>query len=104
MSKLLPSFPGSVYSVVAVALERYFHICKPFKNNWVRLKIFVFIVYYIKHIFTFETDGEASRTGLHCRHHHLLLPLQHHEVLRDAHRVHRQGAEGGQHDLQVDSV
>ena len=27
---------GSVYSVVAVALERYFNICKPFRANWVR--------------------------------------------------------------------
>ena len=26
---------GSVYSVVAVALERYFNICKPFRANWV---------------------------------------------------------------------
>ena len=26
---------GSVYSVVAVALERYFNICKPFRTNWV---------------------------------------------------------------------
>eukprot|EP00092_Neocalanus_flemingeri_P024640 GFUD01026725.1.p1 GENE.GFUD01026725.1~~GFUD01026725.1.p1 ORF type:complete len:407 (+),score=101.90 GFUD01026725.1:197-1417(+) len=25
---------GSVYSVVAVAVERYFNICKPFHNNW----------------------------------------------------------------------
>ena len=38
MNKLLSPFPGSVYSVVAVALERYFHICKPFKNNWVSFK------------------------------------------------------------------
>ena len=28
---------GSVYSVVAVAVERYFNICKPFVANWVRL-------------------------------------------------------------------
>ena len=27
---------GSVYSVVAVAVERYFNICKPFRANWVR--------------------------------------------------------------------
>ena len=26
---------GSVYSVMAVALERYFNICKPFTRNWV---------------------------------------------------------------------
>ena len=26
---------GSVYSVVAVAVERYFNICKPFRANWV---------------------------------------------------------------------
>ena len=27
--------PGSVYTVVAVALERYFNICKPFSRNLV---------------------------------------------------------------------
>ena len=26
---------GSVYSVVAVAVERHFNICKPFRANWV---------------------------------------------------------------------
>ena len=29
------SIIGSVYSVVAVALERYYNICKPFKRNLV---------------------------------------------------------------------
>ena len=32
---LIPCFSGSVYSVVAVALERYFNICKPFNRNLV---------------------------------------------------------------------
>ena len=31
----IPLFLGSVYSVVAVALERYFNICKPFNRNLV---------------------------------------------------------------------
>ena len=31
----IPLFSGSVYSVVAVALERYFNICKPFNRNLV---------------------------------------------------------------------
>ena len=34
---------GSVYSVVAVAVERYFTICKPFNYNIVR----IFAIYII---------------------------------------------------------
>ena len=33
--QLLFSQLGSVYSVVAVALERFYNICKPFKRNLV---------------------------------------------------------------------
>ena len=39
---ILAYIPGSVYTVVAVALERYFNICKPFSRNLVssdRIKI-----------------------------------------------------------------
>ena len=32
-------FPGSVYTVVAVALERYFNICKPFSRNLVSVAL-----------------------------------------------------------------
>ena len=31
------SLTGSVYSVIAVAVERYFNICKPFSRNLVIL-------------------------------------------------------------------
>ena len=41
-------FTGSVYSVVVVATERYFSICKPFHKNWVSIQ-YPRTIYLITH-------------------------------------------------------
>ena len=62
---------GSVYSVVAVALERYFNICKPFRANWVKdhsvshtanlIQTGNFALTYLQYLFFMMSERESHR-------------------------------------------
>ena len=62
--KLLKYSSGSVYSVIAVAIERYFNICKPFHRNlwsvcegwgYISLVIIFSILYNVTKFLEFKT-------------------------------------------------
>ena len=43
MYVVVSNCPGSVYSVVAVAVERYLSICRPFRTNS-QVKVIAFVL------------------------------------------------------------
>ena len=53
---IFPHFSGSVYSVIAVAFERFYNICKPFSRNLVRQQVDKFI---FQHIFFSYFQGSV---------------------------------------------
>ena len=54
------NYPGSVYSVVVVSLERYSSICRPFHPVRQVLKQFIYFANFIRYVFVqgrlFEGD------------------------------------------------